>query len=340
MRAFTAINQTSWRRWIQTGLSVCLLSGVSVIAQAQDDEVEPADIALFGYQPEELKKVEPVPTIKNKIPAPAKLPSVKSKGSVKSEPSVNPFRLAPTTTKNTLSSKAQQPKQIVEPIVRLPKIAPSNTKQESSPVQKSKVKTTQNKLSEPPEPADIALYGSEKSKLTSVSTVRRYQSQPDPNKVKKRPFKGILISSDPPVGDGSKPNELGDGRVPEDSTDDLEEQSKIITGVPRYWALTDLHWEASKLAHDPLYFEDATLERYGHTHRPLVQPFISGAKFFGTLPLLPYKIALDRRRGCIYTLGYYRPGSCAPRLRDRLPIRIGPSIVEGATIAGLILLIP
>jgi hypothetical protein len=94
-------------------------------------------------------------------------------------------------------------------------------------------------------------------------------------------------------------------------------------------------WTASQLCHKPLYFEDVQLERYGHMAGPWVQPFASAANFFLTFPILPYKIGLELPNECIYTLGYYRPGDCAPYLFDPLPISVrGLFFESGAWVAG------
>ena len=47
-------------------------------------------------------------------------------------------------------------------------------------------------------------------------------------------------------------------------------------------------WEASNVFHNPLYFEDAPLERYGHTHHKLIQPLASVGLFGTQLLGLPY----------------------------------------------------
>jgi hypothetical protein len=94
-------------------------------------------------------------------------------------------------------------------------------------------------------------------------------------------------------------------------------------------------WTASQLCHKPLYFEDVQLERYGHMAGPWVQPFASAANFFATLPILPYKMGLELPSECIYTLGYYRPGDCAPYLFDPLPLSVRGAFYEaGAWVAG------
>jgi hypothetical protein len=106
------------------------------------------------------------------------------------------------------------------------------------------------------------------------------------------------------------------------------------------WAQFDFHWAATCLCHRPLYFEDANAERYGYTVSRFFQPVISGAKFFLTIPALPYKMTVDPPHECIYTLGHYRPGSCAPRRWEHLPLKLTAAAVEVGTIAGLILLLP
>lgn len=106
------------------------------------------------------------------------------------------------------------------------------------------------------------------------------------------------------------------------------------------WAQFDFHWSATCLCHKPLYFEENNAERYGYTLSRVLQPAISGARFFLTIPALPYKMVVERPCDCIYTLGTYRSGDCAPRRWNRLPLRIGAAAMEVGTIAGLILLIP
>ena len=88
----------------------------------------------------------------------------------------------------------------------------------------------------------------------------------------------------------------------------------------RCWPQTTYLWKASALCHKPLYFEDEQLERYGHSWPPCVQPFVSGAHFFCTLPVLPYCMGVEPPMECIYALGHYRPGNCAPYMFDPVPL--------------------
>lgn len=99
-------------------------------------------------------------------------------------------------------------------------------------------------------------------------------------------------------------------------------------------------WTASQLCHKPLYFEDVQLERYGHMAGPWVQPFASAANFFCTIPILPYKMGLELPNECVYTLGYYRPGDCAPYLFDPLPLSVRGMFFEAGTWVGACALFP
>jgi hypothetical protein len=115
------------------------------------------------------------------------------------------------------------------------------------------------------------------------------------------------------------------------------------TGDPRLmggWGGTEHHWSATCMRHRPLYFEEINAERYGYTASYCLQPVISAARFFGTIPALPYKMVVQRPRDCIYTLGHYRPGNCAPRRWHRLPWKLTAGVVEIGFIAGMILIIP
>jgi hypothetical protein len=109
---------------------------------------------------------------------------------------------------------------------------------------------------------------------------------------------------------------------------------------PRRFATTMFTWKAAGYCHKPLYFEDWNLERYGHSHGKLADPFFSAAHFFVTLPVLPYKMGVELPWECIYPLGYYRPGNCAPWTVPAVPISARGFAVEAATITGVVFLLP
>ena len=77
----------------------------------------------------------------------------------------------------------------------------------------------------------------------------------------------------------------------------------------RHFAQTCFMWKASALSTRGAYFEHVQLERYGNTIVcPALQPVVSGVRFFATIPLLPYKMAITPPHECVYTLGHHRPG--------------------------------
>ncbi len=106
--------------------------------------------------------------------------------------------------------------------------------------------------------------------------------------------------------------------------------TKRSTGEPILY-----QWHASNLHHYPLYFEDPALERYGHTHESYLQPVVSVARFGVQLVGLPYQMTIDpvwKRR---YTLGWYRPGECAPKQYQQIPWNTKAAINQGAVTSGL-----
>jgi hypothetical protein len=108
----------------------------------------------------------------------------------------------------------------------------------------------------------------------------------------------------------------------------------------RCWPQTTYMWKASALCHKPLYFENESLERYGHSWGPYVQPLVSGAHFFSRLPILPYEMGLEPPNECIYALGHYRPGSCAPYMIDPIPFTWRAALFEAGAVVGTAALLP
>ncbi len=101
-----------------------------------------------------------------------------------------------------------------------------------------------------------------------------------------------------------------------------------------------LAWEATNFYHNPLYFSDPALERYGHSYHPIVQPFASIARLGVQFAFLPYQMTIDPPCKEEYALGWYRPGECAPMLHYPVPLNAEAAVVEAAAITGLIFIIP
>jgi len=108
----------------------------------------------------------------------------------------------------------------------------------------------------------------------------------------------------------------------------------------RAWGCLTYTWKASALCHKPLYFEEMSLERYGHSWGPCCDSVMSAAHFFGTLPILPYKMGVDTPCECQYALGYYRPGNCAPYMIEPFPISPRGAAVEAGFVVGAVGVLP
>lgn len=114
------------------------------------------------------------------------------------------------------------------------------------------------------------------------------------------------------------------------------------SGSPdRYFAESHFFWAATNLRHNPLYFEDPTLERYGHVFVcEAVQPFVSVGKFGAQLAGLPYQMVLHPPCSEEYVLGWYRPGDWAPKKIYQVPLNAKAAAATAATYTGLIFLFP
>lgn len=110
--------------------------------------------------------------------------------------------------------------------------------------------------------------------------------------------------------------------------------------IPRDFCMPTYTWKASGLCHKPLYFEDASIERYGHSFGPFLQPFVSGAHFFVSAAMLPYQMGLELPTECVTPLGHYRPGSCAPYIVCGIPISARGALFQAGFVATCFWLIP
>ncbi len=129
------------------------------------------------------------------------------------------------------------------------------------------------------------------------------------------------------------------GEMPRDYAKEQDVAPSGIVGL-RTWPIQTRWWVATASHHRPLYFEEVNAERYGYTRSRLLQPAISTVHFFGTVPYLPYLMATDCPRDCVYTLGHYRPGSCVPYRQHAWPISIKGASAEAAAVVGIIALFP
>ncbi len=91
----------------------------------------------------------------------------------------------------------------------------------------------------------------------------------------------------------------------------LFHQLGVVRGNPELVCL----WTPPLVRHQPLYFEEVSLERYGY-HYGCVQSVISGAKFGANVALLPLKVIGQPPCSTEYSVGYDRPGNCAEAVCD------------------------
>ena len=108
----------------------------------------------------------------------------------------------------------------------------------------------------------------------------------------------------------------------------------------RVFAPVTYAWAASNLTYNPLYFEDADLERYGHHYPEWVQPFASGGLFAVQLAALPYQMAIDPPHACVSPLGFHRPGECVAPRKKAVPWNARAAAEAAAVYTGLIYLVP
>jgi hypothetical protein len=146
-----------------------------------------------------------------------------------------------------------------------------------------------------------------------------------------------------PLGELGIAIALPDGKSPDDPAAAcwrrLNESAGPLAAM-RCWPMTLYNWEATCLCHRPLYFEQINLERHGYGCCEPLQPLASAAHFFGTVPALPYCMAVECPCECVYTLGHYRPGSCPPWRHHWPPCSPLAAAAEGGVWTGMIFLIP
>jgi hypothetical protein len=109
----------------------------------------------------------------------------------------------------------------------------------------------------------------------------------------------------------------------------------------RHFGQTCYQWKASALSTKGAYFEDVQLERYGHTKIcPALQPIVSGARFFTTIAILPYKMGVTPPKECVYTLGHYGAGDCAPYMVEPFPLSLRGAAFQAGAVTGAALALP
>jgi hypothetical protein len=137
---------------------------------------------------------------------------------------------------------------------------------------------------------------------------------------------------------------IGNGRLPDDFDADKDVNAIPLPEEPFARGMVAagavLPWAAPNTYSHPLYFEDRMLERHGHERWGCMQPIAAGARFFTTIPMLPYLATIQEPCDIVYSKGYYRAGSSAPCVMQRPPLERRAVVVEAAAIAGGIIALP
>lgn len=109
---------------------------------------------------------------------------------------------------------------------------------------------------------------------------------------------------------------------------------------PRKSELCELQPDDYDFYNQPLYFEDANLERCGYS-LGRIQPVVSAIHFFGTAPLIPYKMVVEPPDENVYSLGFCPPGRRYCYHRNYLPPwQWDAALVQAGVVVGGIYVIP
>ena len=104
------------------------------------------------------------------------------------------------------------------------------------------------------------------------------------------------------------------------------------------WCPAYALWRTPNLCHNPLYFEEVNLERFGA--RFPGQPFLSAGHFFASIVTLPYASTVQPPHQCVYSAGYGRPGNkYSYQFKRPMWSRRGATF-QGLLLAGLIVGLP
>jgi hypothetical protein len=149
----------------------------------------------------------------------------------------------------------------------------------------------------------------------------------------------------PPIATATTSTQrIGTGSVPKPVYDEVRQAPEpLYESVQQrneQWNWSLYSFAAADTFSHPLYFEDVMLERHGHERFPLLQPMISGARFFATYPMLPYLMTVRHPCNIEYKVGHFRVGDPVYPYIQRPPYVRNAAIVQGAAVAGTALILP
>ncbi len=177
----------------------------------------------------------------------------------------------------------------------------------------------------------------------------------DPQQARPLPGAGDVPMPGPASNPGAPTSRLELSRAPSPT------EARPLRAIPvpeafvplprRQWEPSRKMWSSAALCHMPLYFQDASLERYGHSvdqffgpvgrwmsypiddpkqstqRNQIVQPLCSYFLFCSQIVFWPYNLVMDPPWEAEYDLGYYRPGDRVPTDMYYLPTSgVGPPL--------------
>jgi hypothetical protein len=149
------------------------------------------------------------------------------------------------------------------------------------------------------------------------------------------PIISALTTNTSEIGNGSTPKEFR-----EDSSAPVNDLPESGYDRDQQWGPSQYQFTAANTFSHPRYFEDRMLERHGYERFPYLQPFVGGARFFTTVPMLPYLMTIQNPCEIESQLGYFRPGSAVAPYIQRPPYQRDAVVVEAAAVAGGFIAIP
>lgn len=143
------------------------------------------------------------------------------------------------------------------------------------------------------------------------------------------------------VNVATPPPESADIDVPPDVTANLPKLPPIPVTRSDFLVQQDVRsfTVSGQFCHQPTYFEETRLERYGHSHG-IFQPVVSAGHFGINVLAMPYKLVVERPRSCRNYTYPFETGRTAPHYFQGYPIRPVAGAAEAAFIMGMIALIP
>ncbi len=110
--------------------------------------------------------------------------------------------------------------------------------------------------------------------------------------------------------------------------------------VGRDFIASTVQWKASGACQQSSVLRAGTVGAIRHDAGPIVQPLLSSAHFFLTIPILPYKMGINPMNECQYALGYYRPGNCAPYMLQPIPLSLRGGLAQTGAVLGMAAALP